>query len=521
MKILHRGAVGLLVCLLVSAGRAQETAKAVDLSLQDSIAQTIKNNLGVALQVLNPQLSAASVSRANERFLPTVSLSYGRQHTDSPSVSYVDAAGNLVTTADNFTFVQASQAVPFGGTLNLSLTGSKTDQNRTGVLINPSYNTTLRFTFNQPLLRNFGYNVSRYSILIARNSLNVSDYQLRQSLMDTVYNVESAYWNLVYAIENLKVREQSLALAKDLLDKNQRSVEVGTLAPIEIVSAQAEVATREADLIQAQTQVESASDQLKVLINMPEEEQRTAGLIRPTDSPSFAEHKVELDEALASALQNRPDLEISKLGIEAQRLNLSYAKNQILPDLNLSAGYWSPGVSGTKIFYVGNPIDNVIDHTVPGGIGQAFSDTMRFKNNNWSLGLTLNLSAANIFSKASVTQAKLAMRQSLLTLQNDQQQVYLEIKNAVRNVDANFKRITAYKAARELAEQKLAAEEEKLKVGQSTNYMVLSYQRDLATARISELNAIIAYNVSLAGLDRSMGASLKNRNISLTDAGQQ
>jgi outer membrane protein TolC len=520
MKKQFRWALWLFVAVLAVPAWPQENTKTVSLSLQDCVARTIKNNLGVAIQVLSPVQAENSVALANEIFLPTFSFSFQKQNTNSPSVTYVDASGNLVQKTQNVTFLQASQAVPFGGTFNLFMTGSKTDQNRTGVTINPSFNSTLRLSFTQPLLRNFGYDISRYSILVARNNLTVSDYQLKQTLIDTIYSVESAYWGLVYSIENLNDRRQSLQLAKDLLEKNQRSVEVGTMAPMDVLSAQAEVATREADLIQAETQVKSAEDQLKVLLNMPEDEQRAVGSIKPLDSPSLEERKVSLDEALATAFELRPDLASSKLGIELQQLNLRYTKNQVLPDLNLSASYWSPGVSGTKIFYIGNPINGILDPSqppIPGSLGQAFSNTMKFKNNNWSVGLTLNIPVSRFTSRAIYAQAKVNVQQAMLGLQNTQQQAVLEIKNSLRSVESNFKRINAYRVARELAEQKLAAEEEKLSVGQSTNYLVLSYQRDLSDARISELNAIVAYNVSLASLDHSLGISLRNRNVKLTD----
>lgn len=521
MKRQSRWALGLFVVIsLAAAGRAQDNARVLSLSLEDAIARTMKNNLGLAIQIVNPELSGAAVTKADEKWLPTLSMSYQKQSTDSPSVTSIDASGNLIQKTDSFNFLQATQSVPFGGTLNLVMSGSKTNQNRTGVTINPSFSTQLRFNFTQPILRNFGYNISRYNILVARNNLNVSEYQLKQTLADTVYNVETGYWGLVYAIENLRVRQQSLQLARDLLEKNRRSVEVGTLAPMEVLSAQAEVATREADLIQAETQVKSAEDQIKVLLNLPEEEARAIDSIKPLDSPAVDERKTSLDEALASAVQLRPDLEASKIGVQTRQIDLNYTRNQMLPDLNLSLGYWSPGVSGTQLFYIGNPIFGVLDPDrppIPGGIDQAFNNTLRFKNPNWTAGLTLSIPTSSLFSRASYVQAQLTLRQAMLSLENQQQQIFLEIKNAVRAVENNFKRITAYKLARELAELKLAAEEEKFKVGQSTNYMVLSYQRDLANARISELNSVIAYNTSLAALDRSLGVSLKNKNVKLTD----
>jgi len=145
------------------------------------------------------------------------------------------------------------------------------------------------------------------------------------------------------------------------------------------------------------------------------------------------------------------------------------------------------------------------------------SQTAKFKYPNWNLGLTMSLPLSNFFSRASLAQSRLNLRQAMLELESKKADVYLEVKNAVRSVEANYKRILAYTTARELAEQKLAAEEEKRRVGMSTNYMVLSYQRDLANARISELNAIISYNVSLALLEKAMGTNLKSKNINLSD----
>jgi outer membrane protein TolC len=338
--------------------------------------------------------------------------------------------------------------------------------------------------------------------------------------MDTVYSVESAYWNLVYSIENLEVRKQSLALAKDLLEKNQRSVEVGTLAPMEVLSARAEVATREADLIQAETQIKSNEDQLKLLLNFNLDEEKAIAAILPKDKPTYVAREVDLEESVAMAIQNRTDLEITRIGLETEKINLSYAKNQVLPDLSLSASYYSPGIDGTRLFFTNNdPIygDIIPELTQVGGLDGAMKQTFKFQYPNWNVALNFSLPLANVFARASLAQARLNMRQAMLEMESQKDQAYLEVKNAVRSVQANYKRILAFTTARELSEQKLAAEEEKRRVGMSTNYVVLTYQRDLANARISELNAIISYNVSLAALEKAMGTNLKTRNINLTE----
>ena len=504
---------------LSGSGLAQDTG-VLSMSLDECIIKALKDNLGVAIQVLGPQISAEAVNQAQERYIPSLNLSASSRKTENAAFSYLDAPGDSsINRTQNFNFLNATQLLPTGGTLNLGLTGYRTTANTRGITINPRFGTTLSFQLSQPLLKSFGFKVNRREILIAGNNLGVSEESLKNTLMTTIYNVESAYWALVYSIENLDVRRQSLALAKDLLEKNQRSVEVGTLAPMEVLSAQAEVATREADLIQAETQIQSNEDQLRLLLNITGDEDKALTALVPKDKPTYVVREVNLEEALAAAIENRTELKIAQLGLQTDGLNLSYAKNQAMPDLNLSASYSSPGIDGTRIFYVEgtNPLEGIIDHTEPGGIDGAISQTLKFTYPNWNVGLTLNLPLANFFSRAAVAQARLNLRQSMLDLENQKDQIYVEIKNAVRSVEANYKRIQAFTKARELAEQKLGAEEEKRRVGMSTNYVVLSYQRDLANARISELNSIVSYNVSIAVLERAMGTSLQSKNINLTD----
>jgi outer membrane protein TolC len=510
-----------LALALAAPGFGQEAkGTTLSMSLEECIIKALKDNLGVAIQVLGPELSAEAVNQAQEKYIPTLSLSARSAKSENAAYSYLDSPGaSTINKTQNYTFLTANEPLPTGGTFSLNFTGYRTTTNTRGQTIDPRFGTTLTFSLNQPLLRNFGLKVNRREILVAKNNLGVSEETLKNVLMTTVYNVESAYWNLVYSIENLDVRRQSLQLAKDLLEKNQRSVEIGTLAPIEVLSAQAEVATREADLIQAETQIKSNEDQLKLLLHITGAEDKAMTALVPKDKPTYVPREVNLEEALAAALENRTDLKIARIGIESDQLNLSYAKNQTLPDLSLSASYNSPGIDGTRLIYDINPLDpnaQIIDR-IPGGIAGALKQTAKFQYPNWNLGLTFSLPLANVFSRAALAQAKLNMRQSMLDLENQQDQIYVEIKNAVRSVEANYKRILAYTKARELAEQKLAAEEEKLRVGMSTNYLVLSYQRDLATARISELNAIVSYNVSIAALEKSMGTNLKSKNINLSD----
>lgn len=503
----------MVLFLILFSSVQSQTEKQIKITLEDCIIHAIKNNLGVAVEVSTPELADLSVSLAKEKFLPTLAIDFNRKRTKQASYSWLEASEDLTTSQTEYA-VEVSQLIPTGGRISFSLGASRNESNKKFQLINPSYGSTLYFSLTQPLLRDFGFRTSRKDILIAQNNLVISENDLKNVLLETVCAVEEAYWNLVFSIETLQVRQQSLKLARDLLEKNQKEVDIGTLAPKEILSAQAEVAAREADILQAEAQVKDQKDLLKTLLNLADEE--SGGDLIPADKPSFEKKDRSLDEVFAFALKNRPDLQSSQVAIKSKELELSYAKNQLLPALNLNADYWSPGISGDQIIYLDNdPETGVVVGRVPMGVSRAFKEAFRFKYKNWSVYLSLDIPLNTVVSRAAHVQAKVSLEQAVARMKYQEQRALLEIKTALRAVDTNYERINAYRLARELAEKKLEAEESKLKAGLSTNFVVLQYQRDLATARTAELKAIIDYNLALSRLDKATGVSLKNRNITL------
>jgi outer membrane protein TolC len=518
IKMFRRAKVAMTVLLLIMGMSVygQQEAPNISLSLKDCIVKAMENNLGLAVNVLTPQLRDISVSQAKEKYLPVFSFGFNINDQQQASYSFLDAA-DVLTTSFNEYSADLSQEIPGGGNFSLRLNTSRYDTNRTGTTINPSYRAQLRFNYTQPLLKNFGMMASKRDIIIAQTNLTISEKDLKRSLQNTVYSVEQAYWNLVFSIENLKVSQQSLKLAQDLLEKNRRGVEVGTLAPIEIITAEAQVAQREADILAAEAEVRNNEDRLKQVINLTADTENADFLqITPMDEPSLEKLDISLDQALTTALQNRPDLDSTRLGIQNYEINMSYAKNQLLPGLNLNASYWSPGVSGDRLIYdPGDPWGGPIG-SIPGGREDAFKDVFGFRYKNWAVGLTLDFPLNTIVSRAAYAQARVDLEQAHLRLKEQEQQIYTDLKIAVRAVETNFKRIQALKVARELAQRQLEAEEEKLKVGLSTNYFVLQYQRDLATARSQEIRAIIDYILSVAVLNRDMGVSLDEQNIQIS-----
>jgi outer membrane protein TolC len=217
---------------------------------------------------------------------------------------------------------------------------------------------------------------------------------------------------------------------------------------------------------------------------------------------------------VAAALASRPELLSARTGVRSKDLELSYARNQLLPDLSFNLSYWSPGVSGTQILYQDdNPFSGIVVGRISGQGADAMRDAFRFRYKNWSAGLTLTVPLNTVLTRAAAAQAGLDVERARLELEKTEQRIILEVRDAVRDVDTNAKRVAAYEAALRLAEKKLDGEERKVKVGLSTNYTLLQVQRDLAAAKSLDLRARIDLALSQARLDKAMGASLERRNI--------
>jgi len=501
-----------IVLALLGGFAVGQEKKDVSLTLEDSIVQALRNNLNVAVEVLNPELASASVSRARQFFMPTFQVDLTGNRMEQLSTWSLQGSGTYITKTTGST-ASIAQEIPFGGRFTASLSYDYQKNNQLFQSYNPSYTSRLNFALTQPLLRNFGWSISRREIIVALNSLDVSRNQFKTVLINMVYSVEAAYWNLVYSVENLKTLQQALQSGRDLLSKTKKEVEVGQKAPIEVLNAEATVARREADILQAEAMVKRSQDQLKTLLNQGGDPSAKGQNLRPADTPSFKPFTITLDEAFEKAMARRPDLEVAKSTIETKRINFRYAKNQLLPQLDLQLVKASPGISGAQFIY--DP-DNPFLPPTPGDAGsaaQAFKDTFRFLYNNWTAGLTLTIPFGDVVGRANYTYAKLDLQQTQARLKNQEQQIYLEVSDAVLTLETAAKSVDAYRIARELAEKQLEAEMKKLAVGMSTNYFVLTYQDALASARSLELRALVDYNVAVANIAKVTGSTLETRNI--------
>jgi outer membrane protein TolC len=505
-----------LALIVFGAFSFGQEKKEITLTLEDAIVRALKTNLNVAAEVITPELSGASLSLAKEMYMPTFEIGLQKQRNEMPATWSLQNTGTSVSNTTTSP-LSITQQIPFGGNLSVTLNYYYNKTNQLFQNFNPWYQSTLSFALTQPLLRNFGWTVSRKQIVIAQNSLDISRSSFKTTLITTIYNVEQAYWNLVYANENLKTLQQSLELGRDLLTKTKKEVEVGQKAPIEVLNAETTVAGREADILQAEAQVRRSQDQLAVLLNLEGAPAAGGVAIVTADKPEFKPYRITYEEALQKALAHRPELESAKYGIETKKVNFTVARNRLLPQLDLQVQKSSPGISGDLFIY--DPTNPFAPPTPgpKGSASKAFRDSFKFLYNNWQAGVTLTIPFGDVVGRANYAYAKLDLEQGQAQLKIREQQIALEVSDAVLTLETAAKSVGAYRIARELAEKQLEAEMKKLNVGLSTNFFVLQYQDTLSTRRSAELNALVAYNIAVANIAKVTGTTLEARNISLTD----
>jgi outer membrane protein TolC len=504
--------LGLALLVISSLGLAQDKV-VQSMTLDEVINQALKNNLDLQIEMTNPEIFRALRNKSTAIFFPTLAVDFNRASTTTPSSNIFTGAD--VAKADSGTLAfTLSQNLLFGGSLSVSLDNSRNATNSRYSQINPSYNSQLTFNLAQPLLKNFGLTATKRNIYIARNNMEKSIFALKQQVIDLIYQTEEAYWNLVYAHRNLAVKEKSLQLAKDLLNQNEIQVKVGVSAPMDILTAQAEVAARESETLQARSQIQTYEENLRRILNnsqMPE-------AIVPGDKPEFDPVQADFNQFLQDALEKRPDIQQVRLDLKSKNIDVRYYRNQTLPNLQLTASYYTKGLSGTPqdVDFSLLPVDSTA-----GAIGGNLSDSLRdaLKNlyRNYSVGLQLSIPLFNTSARADLAQARLNLEQSLLTLKKTESTIYSEVKQIIMDLETNAKIVEANRISRELGEQKLAAEQKKLAVGLSTNYLVLQYQRDFSNAQIAELKSLIDYSLALSRVNKVLGTTLEKHNIEFAD----
>lgn len=485
--------------------------KSIELSLEDSLVLALKNNLDIKISGINPEIGEYGIIAEKSRFDPVFRFRGELREDNTPInsqlVGGITGETEEIPTPSNFPqFFNDSRS--FNASIETLLpTGAIFGMEYNFVrrfiepnpfnAINPDSTSYLEARFTQPLLKNFGIFKTRSPIYIARNNKKISILQFKKVAVDILNLTQTAYWNLVKSIDDLRVSKVSLKRANDLLEKNRIQVEIGTLAPIELVQAEEGVASQEEAVIIAKHSVKDREDELKQILNLDDPPILSDISITPQDTAVFKPTKNNLDESIKIALENRPDYLEKKVEIDNANINVKQKRNDALPQLDLIAGVRYSGLGSD------------FDDTNEGLFSEEFQGEF--------FGLNLEVPIGMRATRSNYKSAKLQAKQTRFNIEKKEQDIIVEVRKAVRQIETNVQRIKATKKARELAQKRLDAEEKKYEVGRSTSLEVLRAQESLAIAEGNEIKAIVDYNISLKNLEAVQGTILKDNDIVIED----
>jgi len=472
------------------------------LSVEEAVTLALEQNLDLRVERLNPLIQDLGVAEARSVYAPILSTRFMSNNRNSPSNGFLSGAGDAIKVTDRLLSdsVDVQQAVPWaGGRYSLSWDGSHSSTTSIFSSFDPILRSNLNVTYNQPLLRNLSIDGPRQQIAIMRANREISDIQLRRTVVLTQRNVRNAYWVLVFTQSFLEVQRQSLELAQESLRNNRTRVDVGTMAPIDIIEAESEVARNEETVIVAEADVDRAEDRLRILIFDPDIPDFWSVRIQPSDSPILQARAIDVDAAVRNALDNRTDLDTLDRNIQTTDTNIRYYRNQRLPDVNLDVNYSLTGIGGTFLRrddFLG-PVISTEQTSFGSVLGNIFSNDFP----TWTVGVTVAYPLGTSSAKANLERARLERTQADVNRRSLEMRIAAEVRDAGRNVTTNLQRVEATRSARQLAERRLEAEQRRFEVGLSTSFFVFQAQRDLASARSNEQRAILDYTRSLVDFD--------------------
>jgi outer membrane protein TolC len=484
------------------------------LSIGDAIKLALENNLSLRVERMNPQLSDLTIEQAKTAWTPNLTAAMNNNSRTSPISGFFSGATDKLTNEGLSANVGANQLLPWGANYNVTWDTSRTKSNSIYSSPNPATAANLSFNFTQPLLRNRGVDNARQQLVVSKMNRDISDIQLTQTVLTTVRSVKYAYWNLKAAVAFLQVARQSLDLAKESLRNNRSKVEIGTMAPIDIVEAEAEVARRTEAVITAESAVRRTEDALRTLILDTKSPEYWATRFDLTEQPTFEPVSVDVESVVKTALEKRTDLRQARKNLEISATTVKYQRSQTLPDLNAVVGYGLSGQGGRKLNQVGFPPVTVGE--INEGFGTMMNRLLSNEFHNWSFQVQFSYPIGNGAAEANLARTKVQVAQSEVQLQNSELQVATQVRDVARNVQTNQLRLASTQATRTLMQRRVEAEQKKFAAGLSTNFLVFQAQRDLADAQYSELVALLDYNKSLVDLETVQEAPTAGGGIAVT-----
>lgn len=491
----------------------------LELSLRSYIDLVLANNTDIEIQRVSVETFRNNILRQYSLFDPTLLASFNSTRTSTPASDALAGAITQIQLQQPFQF-RFQQLLPIGTTYSIGFNARKTSTNSAFALFNPALNADLNISFTQPLLRNRGAYVTKLPVTIARSRVRLGEYSTEDQIMRLVAAAETAYWDVVQARENLRVQEQALALADELLKRAQRELELGAISSLEIYQPQQQYATYEIAVTQARYRLAQAEDVLRRQMGAdldPKIRNLPIVLTEPITPP--VELPLDKEELVQRALRLRPDVKAARQNLDLDDLQIQVATNQLRPDLSLTAQYGAFGRGGpfyqrTNVFS-GDGTRSTVVSIVPGGFADALEQLFGFGFPTYGFGLTLRFPLRDRRASADYADAVLNKRLDTLRVRAVEQNVRLEVLNAINQVENSRASVELAKVALDFAQKRVDADRKRYDLGTITLYFLLDAQTALNRAQSDLVNQSVNYRKNLTNLHRATGELLYERNIAL------
>ena len=477
-----------------------------EIRLEEAVTLALEKNLDIQVAKLDPQSADFQIAGFRNSYRPAFTSQVGMRDQYQLPTSSLNGGTKVNNGTATYNFGLSQNVSKYGGSYTVNWTNSRVETSNTFSTFNPSFQTNLVGAYTQPLLRGFKIDNVRQQLLISTINRDISEETSRATVIQTLANVRNAYWDLVFAVSAVDVAQRATDLADKLVEDNQARVEVGTLAPLDIVQAQAEAATRRQNLAAAEATLQTAELSLKRYVVNGTDDPMWRQTLRPVDLPSLEAAPTDVDSAVRKALLERTDMTAARKNLDSSDINIRYLKNLSMPALDLNASYGTQGLGGTAITRTGPLGNQVITAIDPGGYADALRLLGQRQYPTWNLNVAMSYPIGGSTAEAQHARARVQRSQAMTRLRALEIQIAAEVANAALTVQSNVKRVEAATAARELAQKRLEAEQSRFEVGLSTNFFVVQAQRDLRDAANTELRALADYRKSLVNFERAQQA---------------
>ena len=483
------------------------------LSLKDAIIRALSNNVSIAVESFNSKVKKETIIDSLSEFDATLGLELSTARKTQQLASAFSSPNRMENDNDNWD-LSLSQKLVTGANYQFDFTNNRNKTNSATAGLNPSYSSEFQLSLTQPLLKNFGIDLNKRNIHIAKNEVDISDHEFKTKVIETVSEVENIYWDFVFTLGDLEVKQKSLERAKDLQRRVKAQVLVGIMAPIETLQAESEVASREEFLLSAQDSIDDNQDKLKNILNIDFSSPEGLSPIYPSNQANVLIVDFDFNEIVKMALSNRPDYLAKKKDLENKNILVKYQENQIYPSVDLVGSLGINGLSGEATTITSGTFQGTSAYG--GSYGNSLTDALSTNYYDWEFGVKFSYPLGNRSAKSKLSASRLEKAQLILGIKDLEKKIILEVRESARQLKTDSKRIKAATVAKKLAEEKLKAEETKFEVGLSTSFNVLTFQEDLAEAQSNEIKTIIDYKQSRVLFRKSIASTLKHHDVTLT-----